>query len=142
MTKLHMHKPSNKQIYGSGKYLHGDCHIFALALRRVFGYQIAMIEDKDRIMWSDKKPDKEMPYIPHVFCVKGEYIIDVFGYMKPDVMIQGVGKTPIKRYKIHKIDPRSLYKNSIFTIGFNKITEPQIEEAVQFINKHKEHYLV
>ena len=131
-----------KTIYGSGKYLHGDCHIFALALRRVFGYQIAMLEDKKHVMWSDNKPDKMLPYIPHVFCIKNGFIIDAYGYMKPELMIKSAGEYPIKKYKIHKIDPRSIYKNPIFTIMFNEITEKKIDDAVQFINKHKEQYTV
>jgi hypothetical protein len=131
-----------KPIYGSGKYLRGDCHIFALALRRVFGYQIAMLEDTDRVMWHDKHPDKELPYIPHVFCMKKGFVIDAYGYMKPKLMIRATGRKPIENYKIHNIDPRSLYKNPIFTIGYERITEKKIIEAVQFIEKHKKNYEV
>jgi len=42
------------QIYGSGKYKYGLCHVFALALHRVFGYQIAILEDQDREMINDR----------------------------------------------------------------------------------------
>jgi hypothetical protein len=131
-----------KPIYGAKKYKCGYCHVFALALHRVFGYQIAMIEDKDRYMWSDEHPGKELPYIPHVFCIKNGYTIDAIGVRKISTTIRACGEKPIKHAKIHKIDPRSLYHNNIFKIGFEKFTEKDIQEAEQFILKHKEHYEV
>jgi hypothetical protein len=128
-------------IYGSGKYKYGLCHVFALALHKVFGYQIAALEDKDRTI-DNARLHKSWPYIPHVFCVKGEYIIDAFGVRKPSTMIRQAGIEKIIRPKIHKIDSRSLYNNSMFYIPFEKITNKNLEEAVAFVLKNKGKYRV
>lgn len=128
-------------IYGSRKYKYGYCHVFALALHRIFGYQIAMLEDKDREMIRDDL-HKSWPYIPHVFCVKGNYIIDAVGVRKPSTMIKQSGKFIIKHPKIHHIDSRALYNNSLFTVNFERITKKNLAEAEEFIQKHKSKYMV
>jgi hypothetical protein len=128
-------------IYGSGKYKYGFCHVFALALHKVFGYQIAALEDKDRTI-DHTRLHKSFPYIPHVFCVKGDYIIDAFGVRKSSTMIRQSGIVPITHPKIHKIDSRSLYNNSMFYVPFEKITNKNLEEAVAFVLKNKGKYRV
>jgi hypothetical protein len=127
-------------IYGSGKYKHGFCHIFALGFHRVFGYQIAILEDRDREIINDRL-HKSWPYIPHVFCVKGEYIIDAFGVRKPITMIRQSGKWPIAHPKIHKIDSRSLYNNGLYQNEFEKITKKNVMEAEKFILRNKVKYV-
>jgi hypothetical protein len=128
-------------IYGSGKYKGGYCHIFALALHRIFGYQIAMLEDKDRVIERNDL-HKWWAYVPHVFCMKNGYVIDAFGVRKPQTMITQSGKFTIAHPKIHKIDSRSLYNNSLFTVNFYRITKKNLAEAEEFILKHKERYTV
>ena len=128
-------------IYGSGKYKYGYCHVFALALHRIFGYQIAMLEDKDRIIIRDDL-HKWWIYVPHVFCIKGDYIIDAFGVRKPRTMIRQSGERTIIHPKIHKIDSRALYNNSLFTVNFYRITKKNLAEAEEFIKKHKGVYTV
>jgi hypothetical protein len=129
-----------RAIYGSRKYKLGYCHVFAIALHRIFGYQIAIIEDKDREIINDRL-HKSWPYIPHVFCVKGGYIIDAAGVRKPITMIHQVGKWPIKHPKIHKIDVRSLYNNGLYVHEFERITKKNLKEAEEFILKHKSRYM-
>ena len=126
-------------IYGSGKYKYGYCHVFALALHKIFGYQIAILEDKDRQIIRDDL-HKWWIYVPHVFCIKNGYIIDAFGIRKPSNMIRQSGKFTITNHKIHKIDSRMLYNHSLFKVNFYRITKKNLTEAETFILKHKEKY--
>ena len=128
-------------IYGSGKYAHGLCHIFALGLHHVFGYQIAILEDRDREVIHDKL-HKSWPYVPHVFCIKEKYIIDAFGVRSPNTMIKQSGEWTIAHPKIHKIDSRSLYNNSLYKITFERITKKNVEEAEKFILKNRSKYKI
>lgn len=129
------------QIYGSGKYKYGLCHVFALALHRVFGYQIAILEDQDREMINDRL-HKTWPYIPHVFCIKNGYIIDASGVRKPRTMIRETGQWPIKHPKIHKISPQTLRLGGLYRHEFERITKKNMREAVEFILKNKTKYTV
>jgi hypothetical protein len=125
-------KVTMSSIYGAGKYKHGLCHVFALALHHVFGYRIAILEDRDRELVRDHLR-KAWPYIPHVFCTKGGYIIDAVGVRKASTMIRQTGKFRITHPKIHYIDPRSLYNNSLYTTNFERITKKDLKEAEEFI---------
>jgi hypothetical protein len=128
-------------IYGSGKYTYGLCHVFALGLHHIFGYQIAILEDRDREIINDKL-HKTWPYIPHVFCIRGQYIIDALGVRKPSTMIRQSGKWQITHPKIHKIDSRSLYNNSLYQNEFERITKKNVMEAEKFILRNKAKYTV
>jgi len=128
-------------IYGSGKYKYGLCHVFAIALHHIFGYQIAILEDQDRVIENDKLR-QWWAYIPHVFCIKGDYIIDACGIRKPSTMIRQSGKYPISHPKIHTISPRTLYRHSLYIMHFEKITKKNIKEAEEFILKHKSTYTI
>ena len=128
-------------IYGSGKYKHGLCHVFALGLHHIFGYQIAALEDRDHVIEHNKYP-KGYAYIPHVFCIKNGYIIDAIGVRKPIAMIRGAGKYKIERPKIHKIGYRTLYNGDLFNITYKRITKKDVEEAEKFILRNKSRYTV
>lgn len=131
----------NRTIYGSGKYKRGLCHVFAIALHRVFGYQIAILEDRDREIINDRV-HKIWPYVPHVFCINGDRIIDAAGIRKASTMIRETGKFKITHPKIHRIDSRSLFNNSLYQVNYERITKKDLREAEQFIQNHKEKYSV
>jgi len=128
-------------VYGSRKYKYGLCHVFALALHRVFGYQIAIIEDQDREIINDRL-HKTWPYIPHVFCIRKGYIIDAAGVRKPRTMIRETGKFTIKHSKIHRISPQTLYNGSLYRVEFERITKKNVAEAEKFIIKNIQKYVV
>lgn len=99
------------------------------------------LEDKDRTI-ENTRLHKVFPYIPHVFTVKGDYIIDAFGVRKASTMIRQSGVEKITHPRVHKIDSRALYNNSMFYVPFEKITKRNLEEAVEFVLKNKGKYRV
>lgn len=128
-------------IYGSVKYKHGQCHILALALHRVFGYQIAVLEDKDREVVNERTGVSH-PYYPHVFCIKGRCAIDGKGVRRVGIMVRESGIKKITHPRIMKISPITLYKGFVFQSTYGKVTKKAIREAEEFVLRNREKFVV
>ena len=53
-------------------YLHGECHLFALALHQVFGYEMVFVFDE-----MDSEVETEV--LIHAYCKNGEHCVDARG---------------------------------------------------------------
>lgn len=112
-------------------YLHGDCHIFALALHKVFGYQIKLAIDEYDI-------ELEEPVLVHAFCYEGESVIDARGVSGKADVLEPFDYSDVVFREVESADVEKM-----MTEGFiHQPDEGQYESVVEYLHVNKEHFQV
>lgn len=76
--------PSTASPHQISKYSQGECHVFAVALHRLFGWQLEVIIDLEEVHWENPgNPDHVINAVVHVVAVDAQGIAwDIHG-MRP-----------------------------------------------------------
>jgi hypothetical protein len=66
------------------QYTRGECHVFAVALHRILGWQMLAVLDYGEMYWEDPEdPDNFIPAVCHIFAVDPDgHAWDVMGVRK------------------------------------------------------------
>lgn len=110
-------------------YLHGRCHLFALAIQKVFGYDIEFAIDECDL-------ELETEVLIHAYCVKEGKAVDVEGiWDKEDVLADFDYNEPYERIVTVK------EVSEMMEDGFIEFAEiGELESLVKYIKDNKKRY--
>lgn len=112
-------------------YLHGDCHIFALALHKVFGYKMKLAIDEYDI-------ELEEPVLIHAYCYEGEYVIDARGVSGKDEALEPFDYSEVV---FREVETAGIVK--LMDEGFlHRPDIGQYEAVVAYMQANREHFQV
>lgn len=110
-------------------YLHGQCHVFALALHLEFGFPMVYSIDEYDL-------ERECEVLIHAFCLHGHYAVDVRGYMHSDDILDDFDYNSPYNTEVSVEDlPIFLKREFIF-----QHSEEQLSEVCEFVKKNKFRY--
>lgn len=108
------------------QYLHGDCHIFAMALHLEFGYQIQLAIDKFDL-------DTESEVLIHAYCVHQEKAIHASGKVDLEKILDDYDYNDEYFVNVSK----EVLENLVNTGFLHAPTEKQIENIREYIRQNK-----
>lgn len=112
-------------------YLYGECHVFALALQEVFGYQMKFALDE-----FDEELEREV--LIHAFCFEGDHVIDARGISHASDVLE-----PYDYNDVHFEEVELSALEQMMESGFvHRPDDGQYKELVQYLLDNKETYQV
>lgn len=111
------------------KYLHGECHIFALALHLEFGYPIQLAIDAFDL-------EIESERLIHAYCIKDDKAVDVRGLVNIGEILDDFDYNEPYHMNVNKEGLLKLIKDGFL----HEPEENQLEEVISFIRNNKNKY--
>jgi len=132
-------------------YTSEACHYFAIALHRMFGYEIGMLVDTGEKGFSYRR--ERIPGVAHVFChmpylehpdPKTADVIDVMGVRKANELTKHWFDLlePEIYWSVPEDELIEVYTGSSDSRPLYKVTKKHIEEATAFILAHRDKYVL
>lgn len=110
-------------------YMHGECHLFALALNQAFGYDMVFVFDEMDI-------EVQSEVLIHAYCKTEEGCVDARGFFKEeDALAEHDYSRP------YTVDVSVREVHSLIETGFlHTPSFGQMDELTQFLKDNRERF--
>ena len=116
-------------------YLNGDCDLFATAVHRLTGWQIAVIVEPRTIA---KGHDERLGLV-HAFCIKDDNLSQIF-----DAKGWRDANSLNKEYMLHnECSVQFMTEDELFSLvdPIQSLNERRLMETIEFVQRYYKHFL-